>query len=325
MKFFITGATGFIGQHLCKRIVQRGHHIIALVRNPNKLQNLTLENIDILSGDFDSFCDPDFTIPPCDQVIHLAGNVTAQKIAHYNRDNYDAVTNLVSCLKRQSWQPKRFIFSSSLAATGPSENGLPISEANTPHPIDAYGKSKLKAENFLIKLTDFPVTIFRPPTVIGPLDTNVLNLFKIAKRGFGFIPRGMNQTLSYVAISDLVEAIHQLTQDASSENRIYFVAHNTPTDFKSLWREMGYTINRKVRLLTIPKSMLYLAMKTDTIFSQLFARKIVFDEKYYDQLKGKTWACSSDKIEKDFKWKAKIDLRQALQETADSYQRSGWI
>src|SRR5512139_1057361 len=145
MKILVTGATGFIGNHLVHRLVRDGHSVVALVRNRDKARELPA--VEVLEGDLTLFEHPRTVLPACDAVIHLAGVVAAERIEDYERINFTAVKHLVACLERQSWKPKRLLFSSSLAAAGPS--ATPLTERDPCAPIEAYGTSKLEAERFL--------------------------------------------------------------------------------------------------------------------------------------------------------------------------------
>lgn len=325
MKFLVTGATGFIGKHLCQRLMQEGHRVVALVRNPQKLSGFSLKNLEILAGNLESLAKPGFVIPTCDQVIHLAGTVTATRQSDYEKNNFIAVKNLIACLKNQSWRPHRILFCSSLAACGPSLETIPLTENDIPQPIDAYGRAKLEAEKFLLAQTDFPVTLFRPCTVIGPMDENVFNLYKLARHGFGFKVWGLNQKLSFIAVSDLVTAVCKLADDPGSQNRVYFVSHDDPTDVLGLWREVEKTLGRKIRLVSLPKPILYGAMILNTGLATVFAIRNALDKKYYDQLGAKAWLCSSKKLQKDFDWKPAVSLEEVFKETAESYRKAGWL
>jgi len=258
-------------------------------------------------------------------VIHLAGTVTAKKQAEYFKYNFEAVQDLYACLLRQNWKPKRLHFASSLAATGPSPKDGILTETDQPKPVDDYGRAKLAAENFLLSQNQFPITIFRPCAVIGPMDTNIFNLYKIGKSGFGFVPWGNNQKVSFISVSDLVEAIFQLTNDLSQNHQTYFISHDDSTDTRSLWKEVGKSINKNIKLIPVPKPILYLAMKTNTVYANLFAKPNVFDKKYYDQLNAEGWVCSNNKLKSDHFWEAKQSLSEVVAETAQSYRQAGWL
>lgn len=324
MKIFLTGATGFIGRHLCQRLTAQGHTVVCLVRNPDKARLLPKENIQIIRGDLASFRSPDFRIPQCDRVIHLAATITAKTPAAYTRDNFEAVQTLYECLLRQNWRPKRLLFASSLAAAGPA-NGKPLTEDDPARPIDPYGAAKLKAENFLVNQSEFPVTVFRPCIVIGPMDANVFNLYRIARTGFGFIRRGPRQPISFISVADLVDAIDKLAQDTTQNHRTYFIAHDQPTDTAGLWLEVARTLGKNIRIIRLPDFILYTVMQLSTLASRLFNTQNIFDKKYYIQMRAPAWTCSSKRLQNDFGWKPRQSLAQVVQETTQAYRQAGWL
>src|SRR5580698_7479873 len=141
MRILVTGGTGFIGQHLCRRLVDRGDHVIALVRSPRKASALP-PGVEMLQGDLSIFADPTTKLPPCDVVIHLAAVIAAETLDEYEAINFAAVQNLLACLGRQSWKPARLLFASSLAASGPCATGTALTEGDPLRPIDPYGDAK---------------------------------------------------------------------------------------------------------------------------------------------------------------------------------------
>src|SRR5438046_8293324 len=112
MKVFVTGATGFIGQHVCRALAARGDALVAMVRRPDKASTLPA-GTEMFVGDLSRFSAPDAVLPECDVVIHLAGVVAAKKSDEYDAINFVAVKSLVDCLSRQAWTPKRVLFASS--------------------------------------------------------------------------------------------------------------------------------------------------------------------------------------------------------------------
>lgn len=325
MKFFVTGATGFIGKHYCRALMAQGHSVVALVRNKNKASELPQDRLTLLEGDLTKFRDPSFIIPTCDMVVHLAGTITAKKPADYAINNFEAVKDLVACLARQNWKPKRLLFASSLAASGPSQNQKPLTENDEPRPIDDYGQAKLNAEKFLFAQNDFPVTAFRPAAVIGPLDTNWLNAYKIAKLGFGFVPSGPKQKISFISVSDLIEAMLSFGQDESQTHRTYFVANDIPMDNHKIWHGIAKSMNKKICILHLPNPLLYTITVLNSFAVTVFGMNSIFDRKYYEQIRADSWLCSSEKLQHDFSWQAKQSLESVLSETAASYKNNGWL
>src|SRR5262249_19734260 len=85
MRFFVTGATGFIGTHLCRALVAEGHSVVALVRNPKKASDLPAQ-VERFEGDLSTFEDPNRALPACDVFVHMAAVIAARKA-----DDYEAI------------------------------------------------------------------------------------------------------------------------------------------------------------------------------------------------------------------------------------------
>jgi nucleoside-diphosphate-sugar epimerase len=320
MKILLTGATGFIGQHLCQRLVDEGHEVLALVRNPEKAKGLPQNNVSLLKGDLSLFKDKSLVLPPCDQVIHLAGIVTAPSLKVYQKINFDALVDLVECLKRQSWQPKQFLFASSLAAAGPSVPGSPKKESHPCTPIDPYGQAKLAAELYLEE-APFPVVTFRPGAVIGPGDPAMLTIFKLAQRGIGFGVRGHDQAFSWIYVDDLVEAIIAMLKHKFAVSTIYFVNHPRETSTEQLWAVLEKSLGRKIRVIRFPKPLFYMLMLVGTALAKFLPIKNQLDKKQYQQLVAPAWVASSEALQNDLAWEPEHDIHACIDATYQGYKK----
>ena len=325
MRVFVTGATGFIGNHLCHRLVREGHQVVALVRNPEKAKSLPQENVDILRGDLSLFKDEQLILPACDIVIHLAGVVAAQSQREYRAVNHDAVIDLLDCLKRQSWKPRRLLFASTLAAVGPSTPGMPKTEQDPAVPIDAYGQAKLEAEHYLNQNAPFPVTSFRPGAVYGPGDPALLTVFKMGARGLGIRVAGNNQLFSYIYVDDLVDAIMKLAEDEGGGHKTYFTVYPAPVTIQEMWDLMSVQMKRKIRLAPIPAPLLYIAMLASTVLSKILRYKNQMDVKQFQQLMVPAFTCSSEAMQRDFDWTPKYNMEACIEKTATGYREAGWL
>ena len=321
MRAFVTGATGFIGQHLVRRLVERGDEVVALVRSPEKASRLP-KTVEIFPGELGVFADRATRLPRCDVVIHLAGIVAADRLEQYALINHAAVERLLACLDAQDWRPSRFLFASSLAAAGPSPDGRAWTEADPLSPIDPYGAAKAAAE-VSVQNAAFPATSFRPPIVFGPSDEATLTLFKSARASVGMRVAGSPQRLSFVDVRDLIEAILLMADDRRSGSFTYYTSHPQTFDVRELWRELGHAVGRNVSVLPIPRFGLYAAMRFATLASGLFGFKNQLDAKQYQQMVAPAFVCSSEKLRRDLAWHPRHDLRSALSHAAEAYRRAG--
>ncbi len=323
MRVFITGATGFIGVHLCRRLVERGDQVSALVRSPRKAAALP-GAVKLVEGDLSLFADPRAELPPSDVVIHLAGVVAADNLGQYEAINYRAVADLIACIGRQSWKPRRLLFSSSLAAAGPTEHGIELTERDPMRPIDPYGDAKARAEA-LVRGAPFPTTIFRPPSVLGPGDEQSLTLFRAARSRVGFRVAGEAQGLSFVDVRDLVEAIVLMADDRRTSSHCYYASYPSPTNVRDLWRELERAVRRRVFVVPLPRWLLYVAMRAATVAAAVFRFKNQLDAKQYAQMVAPAFLCSSASLRAELGWLPRHDLADCLAHAAEGYRVAGLL
>lgn len=325
MRIFVTGATGFIGAHLCRTLVASGHEVLALVRDPKKAANELAPGIESLEGDLSLFTREDLVLPSCDVVVHLAGVVSATTLEAYDAINFRAVQHLVEALARQTWRPRRFLFASSLAAAGPTERGVPKTERDRDAPIEPYGRAKLKAEQYLRAHAPFPTTSFRPALVFGPRDPASLSFFKMAKRGVGFRVAGAPQELSYIDVGDVVSAILAMMADPSEDHRRFFVSAREQTDSQRLWEVMAKAIGRRVQVIQVPRTALRGAVLASTGLSKVLGFTNQLDAKQYAQMVAPAFLCASDALQGAYGWTPRLSLEGSLSRAWRAYQADGWL
>jgi nucleoside-diphosphate-sugar epimerase len=324
MRFFVTGATGFIGGHLVERLVSDGHTVTALVRSPAKASRLLELGARLLPGDLSVFADRAFVLDEVDIVVHLAGVVTAYDPDEYEAINYTAVVDLMRCLQRQTWRPSRLLFASSLAAAGSNPRGRPWSEADPVAPMDPYGKAKARAE-VALRDAGFPVTCFRPPLVFGAGDPAFLTLFKPASRGLGLSVAGPPQRLSWIYVDDLVDAMLTLAGDDRPESFTYFTTAEDTMDTDRLWDALRSAFGRTILVLPVPGPLLGIAASISGAVAPLLGLRNQLDHKQVAQMRAPRFECTSQTLTRDLGWSAQVSFEDAIRRTAEGYSALGWL
>jgi nucleoside-diphosphate-sugar epimerase len=323
VKALVTGATGFIGGHLCQRLVREGHAVVALVRSAKRAAGLPAQ-VERLEGDLAMFERAELELPACDVVIHLAGVVAAKNAREYDRVNFRGVRALLDALQRQRWRPRRLLFASSLAAAGCSAAGVRLTERDECQPLDDYGRAKRAAE-LLVQEAPFPTTAFRPAVVFGPRDPATLTFFKMAARGWGFRVAGAPQKVSFIDVDDLVAAIVAMAGDVSTGHRTFFVGARQDLDSAQLWQTLAEVIGRRVRVLAVPRPALYVAHLMSTAFSKVFRFTNRLDRKQYQQLVAPAFLCSSEALERAYGWAPRVGFAESLRKALEGYRAEGWL
>src|ERR1700680_4196446 len=162
MLLALTGATGFIGQHLLRELPKRGYRLRVLLRRPSSAPMRTASAV---IGDLARPQNMSAALEGVDAVIHSAG--LAHGMSGVPEDDYrvlntDATIGLARAARRAG--AKRFVFLSSIRAqSGPTASEV-LTEDMEPKPTDAYGKSKLAAEQGLAEL-DLDWVALRPALI----------------------------------------------------------------------------------------------------------------------------------------------------------------
>lgn len=324
MRYFITGCTGFIGIHLCRLLFSEGHEVFGLVRNPQKIPLDFKDKLKVVKGGLEIFQNPEIQLPEVDIVIHLAGVVTSKHASDYNQINHEAVVHLLAAINRQQWKPMRFILASSLAASGPNRNGSALRESDVPQPIDPYGEAKLKAEK-LLEGQPFPTTIFRPPIVIGPGDPAMLTVFKMVKAHFAALPMGKPQLLSFIYVSDLVQAIYVISKDDSAERRVYFVTSEEVVTSREIVESIAAVMDKRIMMFYVPKLMAKCVMYCSTGISLAFRVRNLYDYRQYKQMTTPSFVCTSELLTAETGWKATTKFNEAVKASVAGYEQMGWL
>src|SRR6266851_7420838 len=175
----LTGATGFIGQHLLRELPKRGYRLRVLLRRPSVVP---IESASAVVGDLARPQNMAAALEGVDAVIHSAG--LAHAMSGVPEDDYrvlntEATIGLARAARRAG--AKRFVFLSSIRAQcGPTADAVQT-EAAEPQPTDAYGKSKLAAERGLAEL-DLDWVALRPVLVYGEgVKGNMAQLMGLAR------------------------------------------------------------------------------------------------------------------------------------------------
>lgn len=314
MKFLVVGATGFVGQSLCKRLIGNGHQVSALVRDYQKATEVLPQDIDIHLGDLISL-GVDFTLPRVDIVVYLAASRHANNEEEDRLFNYHILKNFVEILKSQTWVPQRFIYASALAACGPSQPEAPLTEADVPAPQSAYGRYKLLSEKYLTKQTAFPITTFRAPIVLGSGNRDLLPLFKMACKGVGFAHLGRNQYVSFIDIEDVVDAIMQMSRNDASGYKNYFIAYPKPTFFREIFRTLAHITGHNIRVIPLPLTAAYFMTKITQIMPAMAFWGRQWDKRRYQEMAAPAWLCASDTICNELGWVPRRDIKESLKNT----------
>jgi nucleoside-diphosphate-sugar epimerase len=255
----LTGATGFIGRHLLRELPKRGYRIRVILRRPSAVPP---EASSAVVGDLARPQNMSAALAGVDAVIHSAG--IAHAMSGVPEDDYrvlntEATIGLARAAERAG--AKRFVFLSSIRAqSGPVAGGV-LTEDLEPRPTDAYGQSKLAAEQGLAKLALDWVAL-RPVLVYGPgMKGNMAALLRLARSPYPLPLAGLSGKRSLLALDNLVAAIDTVLAAPGSLRRPLIVADPEPLTVAAMIAAMREGLGRAPALFPVPRRLMEAACR----------------------------------------------------------------
>jgi UDP-glucose 4-epimerase len=254
----ITGATGFIGRHVVRALSQRGYRCRVLLRRPIDIQ---LDCASAVIGDLARPQNLSAALQGVDAVVHSAGvmpGVTGAPEADHRLLNAEATRHLAQAAQRA--RVRRFVFLSSVRAqTGPVSEKV-VNEQQSPAPTDAYGRSKLEAEEGLARL-DIDWVALRPVLVYGPgVKGNVGALARLARMPYPLPLGGLTARRSLLSVDNLASAIESVLAVPVPLRRPFIVADREALTVPEMIAAMRRGLGRSPGLVPVPAALLKLGL-----------------------------------------------------------------
>jgi nucleoside-diphosphate-sugar epimerase len=270
MLLALTGATGFIGQHLLAELPKRGYRLRALLRRP---PSLPMQCASAVIGDLSQPRNMSAALEGVHAVIHSAGlthGMTGVPEEDYRTLNTEATIGLARAAKRAG--AKRFVFLSSIRAQcGPTAELVLTDEAD-PAPTDAYGRSKLGAERGLGQL-DMDWVSLRAALVYGPgVKGNMAQLVRLARSPFPLPLRSIKARRSLLALENLSEAVDVVLKTPASLQRPLIVADIEALTVGEMVAAMRQGLGRRPATFATSPMVLKLLLRSiskDTLYQRL--------------------------------------------------------
>ena len=259
----VTGANGFVGRAVCRRALDAGHTVTALVRRPGGPIEGVHEWVHDAS-DFDGLDEEWPTDLEADCVIHLAARVHVMRDESPDPDAAFDATNVAGTLRlakaARQHGVRRIVYASSIKAVGESDGGTPLSEAVSPDPQDAYGRSKLRAERQLAQFgasNALDVVVVRPPLVYGPaVRANFLRMMDAVARGMPLPFGSIAARRSIVYVDNLADALLQCAIDPRAAGECFHVADDDAPSVTGLLQLVGDALGKPGRQIAVPAAVL---------------------------------------------------------------------
>ncbi len=328
MKYLITGATGFIGPYLVRRLISQGHGCRCIVRDTSSRNVPQGPGIELVQGDITDINSLKGIADGIDYIFHLAtlGHMSNFRVS----DEMFMKVNLLGTrnIMREALKAgvKRIVHCSSVAAMGICSD-VPATEETICNPHHAYGRSKLEAEKQVIRMVkeeNLPAVIVRFSMVYGPGDPrDMLKLTRLAKKGM-FPKIGNRPKLTpLIHVDDAVTGL-MLASEKGRKGEIYLITNRESMPFDEIRKILQEALGVKRIPLYIPEWVaLFIATLCEKIFPLTGKVPPVSRKNIESTLADRVF--SIEKAIRELGFKPEKDPVLGIKETVEWYMKQGWV
>jgi nucleoside-diphosphate-sugar epimerase len=295
----ITGGTGFVGKRLIDRALAAGHHVRALTRRPQAAR----EGVQWIAGALDTPGALRDLATGADAVVHVAGVVNAPDKAGFVAGNVIGTQTVVAAAKDAG--VPRFVHVSSLSAREPA--------------LSTYGWSKAEGEAAVLAAIP-DAAVVRPPAIYGPGDLEMLELFRLARKGV--VPLPPPGRFSTIHVDDLADLLLALA--AGDVAGVFEADDEAPMGWSHVdfARALGRAVGKRVVPLSTPRSILMLSARVARAL-QGDRAKLTPDRAAY--FSHPDWVVRADRRPPPALWRPAIATEPGLAATAEWYRAAGLL
>ena len=326
MRVLLTGGSGFLGSFVAEQLASEGHVVRALVRPRSDRRVLEkLAGVEFAPGAIEEPATLQPAVEGVDAVVHVAGIVKARRPVEFFEVNTQGTKNLLEEAAGQG--VGRFVYVSSLAAVGPSQDGTPVPDDAEPRPVTHYGRSKLEAERAVLAAKDrIHVTVVRPPLIYGPRDRETLAFFTSVRNGVLPMTGDGKNTLSVVYVVDCASAIVRALGVQGASGRTYFVDDGSVYVWREALAQIESALGKRAFVrFGMPMGVVKVAAAATQLWGKMTNRAQMLTLDKVNELTQPHWVCSGAGARRDLGWAPRVSWEQGVQETVKWYRAEGWL
>ncbi|HEU4333912.1 MAG TPA: NAD-dependent epimerase/dehydratase family protein [Candidatus Eisenbacteria bacterium] len=321
----VTGASGFVGSHVVDELLRRGARVRCLLRSSSSRRWLEGKPVELVFVSLDDAPALEAAVAGATWIVHAAGLTSARSAAEFHAVNVGGTERMLRAALAAGPELRRFLYVSSLAAAGPSRDGMPVTEAHPPRPVSAYGESKLRGEELVHQLRDrLPVCSVRPPAVYGPRDEATLKVFR-ALRWHVRPELRAHGRFSMIYVEDLARAIALVLEDERALGEIFFASEPDVCDYERLGVEAQAAMGSWAVPLRLPGWLLTAGAMAGEAWGAITRTPPFLSRAKLQEIGAGDWICSSAKIRSRLGWAPSVPMEEGLKRSVAWYREAGWV
>ena len=298
----VTGATGFIGAAVARRLAGDGWRVRLLARPGSQGRLPLLAGAQPVIGELTDPPTLQRLLQGAQAVVHCAGAVRGATPGDFERVNVAALAALLDAMD-QAGAP-RLLHLSSLAARHPE--------------LSHYAASKRAGERLLVqRLPAARRLILRPPAVYGPGDRELRPLLDGMARGLAVLPAPRTGRFSLLHVDDLAALVVALLAGTVGWGDIHEPDDGHPGgyDWQQLTAAVAHVSGRRVRTVTVPGGLLALLGAANELRARLFGPSPMLSRGKARELRWLDWVAAGNAGVSGSGWVPRIGLEQGLRDT----------
>jgi nucleoside-diphosphate-sugar epimerase len=320
-KVLVTGASGFLGSHICEAAHEAGYEVHAIIRKTSSREWLNHDWITIHVAELD---DPDSLLTILKgtyAVIHAAAALHGSSEEELSKVNVEASKMLAQQAVKAG--VKRFIFISSNAVGGPSKTLTPRKESDPDFSISPYGRSKKRAEEELSKFSnEIKIINLRCVVIYGPRDRHMLRLFKLFNSPLVPVLGSKPIYLPIVYVKDAARAAIAALQADVASGSIYYISDGMPYTFEVFYDFIAHAFGKKLRIFRVP---IWLASLVMWLIYGARKKEVAFSAREMRGFRHRFRLVSIERAVKELRWRPQFWAEDGLSETVRWYKDKGWL
>lgn len=326
-RVLITGATGFTGSMLVKKLIEQGIEVVAIARPSSNLQPFKELPIQWLQGDV---FNPDLieeAVQGTNYIFHMVTPFREAKSPEISYHNvHVASTQLLAKVALKQTSFRRFVHVSTIGVHGHIEN--PPGDENSPlKPGDLYQETKLEGELWIRKFsqkTGLPVTVVRPAGIYGPGEKRLLKIYKMVISGWVPAIGDGSNLLHFIHVDDLTNFLILSAIDDRAKGEIFICGSKQSISFREMVELIGNYYQVKPRIINLPAAPIFaLGDFFETICLPFGIEPPIYRRRLAFYTKNRSFR--TNKMQEILNFKPIHEDKNGLLDLAQWYIDRGWI
>lgn len=320
-KVLVTGASGFLGSHICEAAHEADYEVHALIRKTSSREWLNHDWITVHVADLADREALSDILKGIDAVVHAA----AALIGASEEELFNINVGVTRILAEEACKAgvERFIFVSSRAAGGCGNTLEPKKETDPDCPLSGYGWSKKQAEEELFQFRDKIKAIsLRYVIIYGPRDKHLVRLFRIINSSLVPLIGTKPIYTPMVYVRDAAYAAVAALQANVSSGSIYYISDGIPYTLDIVYDLIAAALGTRLKSIRVP---IWLGALLMGVIYGARKQEVAFTLSAVWEFRHRFRLVSPDKTRVELGWQPQVTAYEGLAETVKWYHQRGWL